>query len=97
MRLRGNAPLFIYFVDLVGFIASASSQVFSVIPDPACAPWDYLRSTEEFDSEESELFGRLRRAPGVCQAMSEEGWIAHWQMVGLNCLVLVRISIKLNT
>lgn len=73
--------------SLAWAIASASSQVFSVIPDPSCAPWDYLRSREEFDMEESELFGRLRRAPGTRQAMSEEGWIAHWQMVGFNCLV----------
>lgn len=63
-------------------------QVFSVIPDPACAPWDEPRSVSEFgwrlDSfSDRGLFGRLRRAPGarVKDAMTLEAWIAHWQMV----------------
>lgn len=58
--------------------------MFSVIPDPVRAPWDLPRAREDLESrEDSELFGRLRRAPGAAGGlMTLEGWMAHWQMVG---------------
>lgn len=66
-------------------------QVFGVIPDPACAPWDPPRSQLQEDLEALEdgevLFGRLRRRPGADRGMTLEAWMAHWQMVCMLCVV----------
>eukprot|EP00904_Undaria_pinnatifida_P010000 jgi/Undpi1/612/HiC_scaffold_10.g04076.m1 len=70
------------------------AEVFGVIPDPACAPWDPPRSQLQEDLEALEdgevLFGRLRRRPGADRGMTLEAWMAHWQMLALYSPLLAR-------
>lgn len=67
-----------------GYIACLRTrQIFSVIPDPACGAWDSPRAKEDEEApEDVDAFGDLRRSPGARPALTVEGWIAHWQMVG---------------
>ncbi|CAN0064202.1 unnamed protein product, partial [Scytosiphon promiscuus] len=77
------------------------AEVFSVVPDPTYAPWDapassrsQLGSSSQEDSgrfESATPFARLRRPPGVTsRALTEEGWMAHWQMLALQSPLLLR-------
>lgn len=85
---------------LTGNDSLAREQVFSVIPDPVCAPWEPPRSLDEDalgslgraqDSRpQSPPFARLGRVPGAGGgAMTAEGWIAHWQMVRVRACLRV--------
>ncbi|CAM9807251.1 unnamed protein product [Pylaiella littoralis] len=72
------------------------AEVFSVIPDPACASWDKPRSLgedcpghEDVDFQTTP-FARLMRAPGAGRAMTAEAWMAHWQMLALHSPLLLR-------
>lgn len=68
--------------DFSPLLLFSFTQIFSVIPDPQCAPWDLPRSDDDYQAQEGGgLYGKLRRSPGARRGLTAEAWIAHWQMV----------------